>query len=537
MRNQFPSRRNTLLAAFGAAPVLQGPAAAQSAGPVGSIYDVKQFGASGRRNDNATKALQAAVDAAFAAGGGTVYVSPGEYTTGPVEIKSNVTFHLGAGATLFLGRDPAQFPRGRGRGLLYANDAQNITITGKGRIDGQATWEWRLPDENAYTTRPIQTEIEIARKAGLDMRYSHRTGSGTSMIAISRGTNVLIEDITVINSPGWCMPLTECDRVFIRGVHLYSDLDKAVNSDGIDLVSCRNVVISDCVLVTADDCISLKTRQKGSPIENVTVTNCLLTSSSSAFVIGVETWMDIHHVMLTNSVIRNANRGFRIAVWNGCTVSDIIFSNLVIDLNRRHYNWWGSAETFYFGVAQETPQSPLGVIRDVVIDNVISRARGTSALIGPAGERRLQDFSISNLRMTMLPENTADKRATHALRVEGVRGFRLRDFSLRWDEEKPEPKWASGLAMKGVDEFVVDGFSGRQGLKDGNAAAMVLEDVADGIVRNSRATDGCKTFLEVRGGRTNKLSVFHNDVSRAAKKYELAGGVNRSSVTYAPPAG
>jgi hypothetical protein len=537
MTSQILSRRNTLLAALGAAPVLPSSASAQSAGPAGPFFDVKQFGASGRRNDNATKALQAAVDAAFAAGGGTVYVSPGEYTSGPVEIKSNVTFHLGAGATIFLGRDPADFPRGRGWGLLWANDVQNITITGKGRIDGQATWEWRLPDQNAYTTRPIQAEIDIAKQAGLDMRYSHRTGPGTSIIAISRGTNVLIEDITVINSPGWCMPLTECDRMFIRGVHLYSDLDKAVNSDGIDLVSSRNVVISDCVLVTADDCISLKTRQKGSPIENVTVTNCLLTSSSSAFVIGVETWMDIHHVMLTNSVIRNANRGFRIAVWNGCTVSDIIFSNLVIDLNRRHYNWWGSAETFNFVISQETPQSPMGTLRNVVVDNVISRARGTSAVIGPTDQKRFEDISIANLHMTMLPENTADKRATHALRVEGVRGFRLQDFSLKWDEEKPEPKWASGLYMKGVDDFEIEGFRGRQGLKHGKAAAMVLENVTDGIVRNSRATEGCGAFLEVRGDQTKKLSVFNNDVSKAARKYEFASGANRSSVTFGPPAG
>jgi hypothetical protein len=538
MKNtQLLSRRGTLFAALGAAPLLDGPAAAQSGSPQSiSHYDVKQFGASGRKEDKATKAFQAAIDAASAAGGGTVYVSPGAYTCGPVDIKSNVTVHLDAGATVFVSRDPADYRPGRRRALFNATDVQNIALTGKGRIDGQGTWEWRLPDTHAYTTRPIQAEIDIARQAGLDMRYYHTTGPAISTVAFTRATNVLIEDVTMVNSSGWCMPLTECDRVFIRGVHLYSDLDKAVNSDGIDLVSSRNVLISDCVLVTADDCISLKTRKNGTPIENVTVTNCLLTSSSSAFVIGVETWADIHHVMLTNSVIRNANRGFRIAVWNGGTVSDVIFSDLVIDLNRRHYNWWGNAETFQFVVWQETPDSPLGLIRDVTVDRIISRARGTSGVIGPTDQRRLENVRISNVHTTMLPENTADKRSTHALRVEGVRGFHLRDFSVKWDEEKPEPKWANAVILKGIDDFEIAGVSGRQGLKDSQSAAIVLEDAADGIVRDSRATAGCGTFMEIRGERCRNLSAFNNDLSKAAKKYELASGASRNAVRFGPPA-
>ncbi len=406
----------------------------------------------------------------------------------------------------------------------------------RGRIDGQATWEWRLPPENDYTTRPIQEEVDLARRAGLDMRFWHKTGPLANIVAFNQATNVLIEGITTINSSEWCMRLSRCDRIFIRGVHLYSDLDRAVNSDGIDLVSCKNVVISDCILVTADDCISLKTPRTGGPIENVTVTNCLLTSSSSAFVIGVETWHDIHHVILSNCAIRNANRGFRIAVWNGATVSDIIFSNLTMDLNRRHFHWWGHAEAFQLGLRQETADSPWGAIKNVIVENVIARARGTSALLGAPGQRRIEDVSISNVQMMMLPENTADKRATHGLRVEGVRGFRLKDFALKWNQEKPEPKWASGLYLKDVDDFEIDGFRGRQGLTGSKTAAVVLENVTDGVVKNSRATEGCGTFLELRGAGTKNLSIWSNDASRAASKYQFQGGASRNAVAFSPPA-
>ncbi len=534
MSNPILSRRAAWMAGLGAAPLWKATAAAQRA-TAGTpfFFDVKQFGATGRKADKATRAFQAAVDAASAGGGGVVIVSPGEYTSGPVQMKSNITVHIAAGATVYVSRDPTDFPRGQGRrALFHGTDVQNVAITGKGRIDGQGTWEWRMPDQNAYTTRPIQAEIDIARAAGLDMRYYHITGSAISSVAFTRAANVTIEDVTFVNSSGWCMPLTQCDRVFIRGIHLYSDLEKAVNSDGIDLVSSRNVVISDCIFETADDCISLKTRRGGDPIENVTVSNCILTSSSSAFVIGVETWSDIHHVLFTNSLIRNANRGFRVAVWNGCTVHDVVFSNLVIDLSRRHYNWWGNAEAFQFVVWQENAQSPLGRIRDILVENVAANARGTSAVIGPADQRRIEDIRISNFRATMLAENTRDKRATDALRIEGVRGLRLRDFAAKWDAAKSEPKWGHALYLNGVDDYEVEGFHGRQA-HDG--AAILAENTTRGVIRNSRAAEGCATFLEVRGERSKVLCVYANDTTAAEKKLAIGGGAEPGAVRSGEP--
>ena len=92
---------------------------------------------------------------------------------------------------------------------------------------------------------------------------------------------------------------------------------------------------------------------------------------------------------------------------------------------------------------------------------------------------------------------------------------------MSWDEQKPEPKWESAVYLKGVDQFEVAGLDARQGLKDGKAAAIVLEDTADGVVRESRAAEGCGTFLEVRGERTRNVAVYNNDTSKAAKKHQL----------------
>ncbi len=110
----------------------------------------------------------------------------------------------------------------------------------------------------------IAEEIEIARKAGIDMRRYYRTGMQTYMFILNNCTNVLLRDVSIINSPLWTVRLNDCDRVFVQGVYIYSDLEKGVNADGIDIVSSRNVTISDSIIVTADDAIVLKSMPRGS---------------------------------------------------------------------------------------------------------------------------------------------------------------------------------------------------------------------------------------------------------------------------------
>jgi hypothetical protein len=179
-------------------------------------------------------------------------------------------------------------------------------------------------------------------------------------------------------------------------------------------------------------------------------------------------------------------------------VSDVIFSHLTIETCRRHWNWWGSAEMCKLVLKKRTPESRLGTIRDIVVDTVVAHPRGTSTITGHA-ERPIENLRLSNVDLTMLPENAPDKRATDALRLEHVRGVRIRDLSVRWAEDSPEPKWASALALRRVSRFDVDGFSGRQGLRNADHPAVLIEDCEDGTVRDARALDGSRRLVEVRG--------------------------------------
>jgi hypothetical protein len=241
------------------------------------------------------------------------------------------------------------------------------------------------------------------------------------------------------------------------------------------------VLISDSIVCTADDAICLKTSawdrrsmERVRPMENITVNNCILTSSSTPMMIGTETHADIHHVLFSNIVVRNSNKVFGINVQDGAEVSDVRFVNVTFDTNRRHWNWWGSAEVMKFVLKKRTPQSRLGRIRDITVDGAQGTARGTSLVAGHA-ERKLENLAITNLRVKMLAENLPDKRATHALVFQDIEGLTLRGVTVSWDREKPEPKWGSALMLRNVSDLTLQDFQGQAAAPE--TPAILKEDV------------------------------------------------------------
>ena len=497
-----------------------------------AVFDVRNYGATGLRKDNATGAFRDAVEACTNSGGGVVNVPSGEYTVGTVQLKDHVTLNIEAGATLFLSQDRNDFVRG-GRAMIFAENAKNIGVTGRGTLNGLAQYDFT---EMRGVDPEISKEIEIARAAGIDMRryYRSREAMNTFMFIINDSTDFLLTGVSIINSPLWTVRLNDCDRVFVRGVYIYSDLEKGVNADGIDICSSRNVTISDSVIITADDAIVLKAisrnDKKANPVENITVTNCVLTSSSTPLMIGTETEADIRHVVFNNCVIRNSNKGFGINVQDGATVSNVIVSNLTIETSRRHWNWWGDSEMCKFVLKKRRDSSPLGKIRDIVIDNIIAYPMGTSTITGHP-DQPLENIRISNVQMYMTPEDAKDKRSSHALKIENVNGLKIRDLSVKWDEEKPEERWGSALALINVTDFVIDSFSGRQGLKNGNAPAILMENVAEGVVRESHATADTNTFIHLAGGNSRNIILRDNYLKKARKEITFADKTASKAVT------
>ena len=200
------------------------------------IYDITNFGAISSKATDNTESIRKAIESCAAAGGGTVYVPAGDYGCGGLLLKSNVTLHLEAGATLWVSPKKAHYKDGNR--FLYARDQKNITISGRGTIHGTG-------------------REDLGRKKG-DKRP--RPDFRVGILQFVRCENVMIKDITVRYSDSWTFDLEFCQKVYITGVSILNNYYR-VNADGIDPVSCKNVHISNCYIIAGDDCIVCKTRQ------------------------------------------------------------------------------------------------------------------------------------------------------------------------------------------------------------------------------------------------------------------------------------
>lgn len=266
----------------------------------------------------ATEYIKKAIDECTGKGGGTILFPPGNYASGQLKLRSNITIVLEAGATLFASRNNSDYknlvtnylPDDKLKTpnkacLLRADSIMNFTLTGLGTINGQSEQTW---EDLKVVDDFINRETENSRNSGIEMKRAYQKDPKFNLLYFTKSKNILIENVTLRDSPDWTCNLNNCKLVNVRGIKLYSSLEKGVNADGIDVDSCRNVCISDCVIETGDDAICLKTpiiNGKNISCENVVVTNCVLTSTSTALKIGTAGEGDFNNILFNNCVIRN----------------------------------------------------------------------------------------------------------------------------------------------------------------------------------------------------------------------------------------
>jgi hypothetical protein len=432
------------------------------------VFNVKDYGATGIKSDNARAFLQHAIDACGKAGGGTVYFGPGEYTSGQLHLRSGVRLYLEAGATLFASLDGAQFDASPKSALISGEDLHDIALEGRGTLDGQSTYEW-LP--NSITDFYILANQRLMEATGKPLMRPFPHGFPDEkiyprMVLLLRCTDVRITGLKFLRSRSWTINPYACKHLLIDGVYIYSSQKDGVWADGIDPDGCQDVHIANSTVETGDDALVFYSADiwgPALPVENVTVTNCRLSSASSAIKFCDCNSNAIRRVNIDNVVITNSNRGIAFMVFDGGIVEDVVLSNLTIETRRFDWFWWGDGDPFHFNIKRRSEvdgtkrahEPAAGKIRNVIIQNVIAHGTGASVINGHPTSW-LEGVRLDNIKLFVSSDAAAPyERTATALTVRQARGLRMNNVEINW--EKPySSTWRNGLTLDQIKDAILD---------------------------------------------------------------------------------
>lgn len=293
-----------------------------------SSFSVLDFGAVGDGLSLNTEAIQNTIDSCSSSGGGCIYFPPGNFISGTIILKDNVSLHLQKGAVLSGSANIEDYPELKTsyryysdewstKSLIFAYNVKNISICGEGTIDGQGA-----AFQSATKKKPE--------------RYKNRP----YLIRIIECNNVKLSDVRLKNSAMWMQHYLACDNVRISGISVYNHCNK--NNDMIDIDGCKNVIISDCIGDTDDDALTFKSTSLRS-CENITVTNCILSSHCNAIKFGTETTGGFKNVVLSNCIVKPSEKksviyglpsgisGISLEIVDGGKMDGIDISDVIID--------------------------------------------------------------------------------------------------------------------------------------------------------------------------------------------------------------
>lgn len=366
-------------------------------------FNITEFGAIPDGITSCTHAFTTVINACSEAGGGTVYVPAGKFLTGPIRLKSNINLKLDSGAILLFSNDVAEYPvvNSRWEGVqrevysscIYAENEENISITGRGKLDGQGQFWWKIVKnkENLYP-RP-------------------------KLISFHGCNNVLIEGVTLVNSPSWTVNPICCENVTVDKITIKNPSDSP-NTDGVNPESCSNVHISNCHIDVGDDCVTIKSGTEDTeyrvPCENITISNCTMVHGHGGVVIGSEMSGDVRNVTISNCVFEGTDRGIRMKSrrGRGGVIEDIRINNIIMKdvlcpfIANLYYYCGPKGKDKYvwdkepYPITAETP-----TIRRIHFSNITAReVRAAAGFLYGLAEMYVEDVSFENISIAMAEE-------------------------------------------------------------------------------------------------------------------------------------
>jgi len=378
-------------------------------------FNITDYGAVGDGQTDCTEAFKKAISAANEAGGGRVVIPDGSFFTGPIHLKSNVNLHVSEDAVIKFSVDPNMYlpvvyTRFEGvecmnySPLVYAYKQDNIAITGKGTLDGQASYEnwWGWTKTAGDDIRESRSQGE----AGVPVEervFGASRKLRPNMIQPYRCKNVLIEGVTFRSSPMWHIHPVLSTNVTVRNVKV---IGHGPNNDGCNPESCKDVLIEGCYFDTGDDCIAIKAgrnndgRRVNVPSENIVIRNCEMKDGHGGVVMGSEMTGGARNVFAENCTMDSPNldRALRIKTNSvrGGTVENIYMRNVTIGQVAEAV----LKINFYYGEGDTGDYPPM--VRNINMENVTSKKSRYALSIraydrSPATDIHLKNCTFDNV--------------------------------------------------------------------------------------------------------------------------------------------
>jgi len=427
--------------------------------------NVRSLGAVGDGITLATSPIQQAIDRVSAAGGGRVIVPGGNrFLIGALMLKSNVDFHLADDAVLLASPDPAHYTFKRNSGIINADGASNLRITGTGHVDGQG-----MKFMGDYS--PVYERWE-------PLSFRPR------MFHLIACTGLEISGISFGHSPEWGLHTLGCEHVLVDGIRIRNYLD-VPNCDGMDPDRCRDMEIKNCDLVCADDGIVIKTSEQIAEdfgvAHNISVRDCSVTCRDSGIKIGTETFGDISKILFERCRIVSGGRGPTITHRQPGNIEDVEFRD--IDFLAQHHaaRWWGWGEAASVTVWPRTQNGKTGSLSNIRFTNVRGVAENSFRIDAhpemPVKNVLLEDCSVEIDRWTQYPGGMFDNRPTrtddpmqepHGLEkhdtpayfLRNVQGAVLRNCNASWGLHHSD-SFSYALEARNVSGLRLETFKGK----------------------------------------------------------------------------
>jgi len=414
------------------------------------VFNIKDFGASAE-GDTCTEAFRKAILACNKAGGGRVLVPKGDYISGAIQLLSNVELHLAEGAVIRFSTDPKDYlpvvhTRYEGSELynysplIYAYKQENIAVTGKGILDGQASlknwWHWakgakKKEDNLQNEPNSIPRLMEyMANGVPVGQRiFGEGSYLRPSFIEPYLCKNILIEGVTLKRPPMWMLHPVLSQNITIRGVKLFSP--EAPNGDGCNPEASKDILIENCEFNTGDDCIAIKSGRNrdgydpGIPTENVIIRNCKMKDGHGGVVMGSETSGGVRNVYAYDCEMDSPNleRALRLKSnkYRGGTIENIYLRNIkvgevknaAIRINQNYFSKAAPSEIRYT------------TYRNIFVENMTcDKADYAIQIMG------LEDHPIENVKIINCSFDNIKKENV----TESVKGLLLENVEINGEE-------------------------------------------------------------------------------------------------------